>query len=92
MSRQFTWDARKAVANKQKHGVTFEEARTVFADPLVEVEPDWASGEPRAVALGMSAFARVLFVVHVELDGDTTRIISARKATRHERKRYEEGQ
>lgn len=92
MSRQFTWDARKAAANKEKHGVTFEEARTVFSDPLVELQADWANGEARAVAIGMSSSVRLLYVVHVELDGDTTRIISARKATRHERKRYEEGQ
>ena len=88
---RFTWDPKKAAANERDHGVTFDEARTVFSDPLAEYRADWEHAEARLIALGMSASERVLYVVHVELVGDTTRIISARKATRHERKRYEKG-
>ena len=83
----FEWDADKAVANAAKHGVTFEEAVTVFLDLdylLVrdELEPE------RFVAIGMSSQARVIFVVHCER-GERLRIISARRATRRERETYE---
>jgi uncharacterized DUF497 family protein len=83
----FEWDADKAADNAAKHGVTFEEAVTVFLDLdylLVrdELEPE------RFVAVGMSSQARVLFVVHCER-GDKVRIISARRATRRERETYE---
>ena len=86
----FEWDADKAAANLAKHGVTFEEAVTVFLDLdylLVrdDLEPD------RFVAIGMSSQARVLFVVHCE-KGETLRIISARRATRLEREAYERRQ
>jgi uncharacterized protein len=87
----FTWDPRKAASNRKKHGVSFEEAATVFADPLAlaiedELYPD------RALLLGVSDRQRVLLVVHVELSDETIRLISARRATSHERRRYEEGQ
>ena len=83
----FEWDADKAVANAAKHGVTFEEAVTVFLDLdylLVrdELEPE------RFVAIGMSSQVRVIFVVHCER-GEKLRIISARRATRRERETYE---
>lgn len=83
----FEWDADKAVANAAKHGVTFEEAVTVFLDLdylLVrdELEPE------RFLAIGMSSQARVIFVVHCER-GEKLRIISARRATRREREAYE---
>lgn len=85
----FSWDERKAAANLKKHGVSFGEAATVFADPLAlaindEVHPD------RTLLLGTSVRHRLLLVVHAELDESTIRIISARRATSHERRRYEE--
>jgi len=83
----FEWDAAKADSNLAKHGVTFEEASTVFADERSESFPDGADIE-RFLLLGMSQGARVLVVVHAER-GARIRIISARKATRHERSHYE---
>jgi uncharacterized protein len=86
----FTWDSRKAASNAKKHGVTFEEASTVFADPLALAIQDEAHAE-RTLLLGLSGRLRVLLVVHVELGDDSIRLISARRATSHERRRYEEG-
>jgi uncharacterized DUF497 family protein len=86
----FTWDPRKATSNQKKHGVTFEEAATVFADPLALAIQDEVHGE-RTLLLGLSERVRVLLVVHVEVDDDTIRLISARRATAHERRSYEEG-
>ena len=86
----FTWDERKAATNLAKRGVTFEEAATAFRDPLALVEPD-ATHEDRLVLLGETSGSRLLFVVHVEIDEDElVRLISARTATPHERRRYEE--
>ncbi len=81
----FEWDADKATTNKRKHGVPFEEATTVFADPLARTipDPDDASDEVRLLILGASRARRVLVVVHVER-GERLRIISARLATRRE--------
>ncbi len=87
----FTWDPRKAASNRKKHGVSFEEAATVFGDPLALAIEDTVEPE-RTLLLGMSERLRVLLVVHVELDDETVRLISARRATSHERRRYEEGQ
>src|SRR5262245_45717602 len=86
---RFTWDPRKADSNRRKHGVTFEEARTVFYDEgavLID-EPDHSDDDDdRFVLLGMSGHARVLVVVHCyRTDGDVIRIISARRANRSER-------
>ncbi len=86
----FAWDSSKAATNARKHGITFEEAATVFADPLALAVQDEVHAE-RTVLIGMSEQQRVLLVVHVELDEDTTRLVSARRATSHERRRYEEG-
>lgn len=86
----FTWDPRKAASNQKKHGVTFEEAATVFADPLALAIQDQVHDE-RTLMLGLSEWMRVLLVVHVELGDDTVRLVSARRATSHERRRYEEG-
>ena len=88
----FEWDARKANQNLNKHGVTFEEAATVFADPLSLTIPDplHSEGEDRYVILGLSTRQRLLVVVHIE-SGDRIRIISSRVATRHERESYEKG-
>lgn len=90
--KQFTWNPTKAKTNAVKHGVTFEEASTVFDDSLALVEADLAHAECRLIVTGMSSRSRVLFVVTLDTDEDNYHIISARKATRHERKRYEEGQ
>jgi uncharacterized DUF497 family protein len=83
------WDRRKAAANHKKHGISFEEASTVFDDPLVLFAADWEHGEPPLVAIGSSA-GRVLFVVSLEIEDELMRIVSARKATNRERQRYEE--
>jgi len=83
----FEWDVEKATANAAKHGVTFEEAVTVFLDLDYLLVRD-AVVPGRFVAIGMSSRARVLFVVHCER-GERVRIISARRATRRERDTYE---
>jgi len=85
----FSWDERKAASNLKKHGVSFDEAATVFADPLALAIDDVLEPE-RTLLLGMSHRERLLLVVHVEVDESTIRIISARRATSHERRRYEE--
>ncbi len=85
----FSWDDRKAASNLRKHGVSFGEAATVFADPLALAIDD-ALDPGRTLLLGMSNRHRLLLVVHAELDESTIRIISARRATAHERRRYEE--
>jgi uncharacterized DUF497 family protein len=86
---RFEWDPRTAASNKRKHGVSFEEAATSFADPAGLLLEDRAHSE-RAVLIGVSRRLRVLFTVFVELEEDLVRIITARKATRKERRRYEE--
>ena len=85
---QFFWDRRKAKANVAKHGVSFEEAATAFDDPLGAYYPDSLHGD-RFVLIGLSRRVRLLYVVHAEVKGDRIRIISARKATKHEKTRYE---
>ena len=90
---RFDWDPRKANANRAKHGLTFEEALTVFADEaaLLIPDPDHSEDEERFVLLGMSALLRVLVVVHCDREAvHVIRIISARKATSSERRRYVE--
>lgn len=85
----FIWDPAKARANLKKHGVSFAEAATVFFDPFAVFEPE-ARHPLRGIAIGASAEARLLFVVHIEIvEDERIRIISARKATRAERRRYE---
>lgn len=91
MALRFEWNSAKAVANVRKHGVSFEEARTVFEDDEALIIPDAAHsvGEERFVLLGLSAALRILVVVHCErADGAVIRIISARKADRGERDDY----
>jgi len=89
---RYEWDARKAAANRSKHGVSFQEAATVFRDPLSQTggDPDHSVAENRFVTFGLSARGRLLVVAHTE-QGDTIRIISAREATARERATYEEG-
>ena len=85
------WDAAKADRNARKHGVRFEEAATVFSDPLALIIEDESHPE-NARIIGESLAARILLVVFIERDRDVVRLISARRATRHERRRYEEGE
>jgi len=87
----FAWDRRKAAANLKKHGVEFREAATVFSDPLSWTFPDeeHTEIEQRFLTIGQSAGRRLLIVAHTE-EEDTIRIITARLATRRERKFYEE--
>ena len=89
---KFEWDESKARINQQKHGVSFEEAQTVFddADALQNFDPDHSESEDRFIMLGMSAVLRILVVCHCyRANDDTIRIISARKATRNESSTYE---
>ncbi|MBI1895622.1 MAG: BrnT family toxin [Acidobacteria bacterium] len=87
----FTWDPKKAEENLKKHGVDFREAATVFDDWLSTtfLDSEHSTGKQRFLIIGMSALSRILVVSHTET-GDTIRIISARTATRRERKFYEE--
>jgi uncharacterized protein len=87
----FQWDENKARTNLGKHGVSFVEATTVFGDPLSLTIPDPAHSlaEDRLIVLGNSHQHKLLVVVHTER-GDSIRIISARRASRRERKTYEE--
>lgn len=89
---QFEWDAAKARINLRKHGVSFEEASTVFYDELSATgeDPDHSVGERRFITFGLSSQGRVLAVAHADLH-DLIRIISARAATAAERRIYEEG-
>ena len=89
---RFEWDPRKAAENLAKHGVSFEEAATVFRDTLSATgsDPDHSVEEERFITFGMSANGRLLAVAHTDRD-DTIRIISARAVTSGERKIYEEG-
>lgn len=91
MGYVFEWDPRKAVSNARKHGVAFDEATTVFGDPhaLLLPDPDHSLRELRYLLLGLSTRHRLLVVAFAERP-PTTRLISARRATRYERRRYEE--
>jgi hypothetical protein len=87
----FEWDPRKASSNKRKHGLSFEEASTVFGDPAAETfpDPDHLDDEQRWVTIGYSVANRLVTVVHVARD-KRMRIISAWRSTRAERWKYEE--
>jgi len=87
----YEWDPKKAKANLRKHQVSFEEAATVFLDPLAVTypDPDHSEEEFREITVGHSAKLGVIFVSHTQR-GDRIRIIGARKATPRERKQYEE--
>lgn len=89
---EFEWDEKKAHTNVLKHGVSFQEAATVFGDPLAMTfaDPDHSSVEERYVTFGMSASRQLLVVCHTER-GQRVRIISARRTLKRERKIYEEG-
>ncbi|MTJ11982.1 BrnT family toxin [Anabaena sp. UHCC 0187] len=89
---EFEWNPNKAELNFKKHGVSFPEAATTFHDPLSVTfpDPDHSIGESRYVIIGISRFGQILVVAHTDRE-DKIRIITARKATRQERKFYEEG-
>ena len=89
---QFEWDSDKADANLRNHGVSFLEAMTVFQDPLAMTydDPDHSFEEDRYITMGTSLAGRLLFISHTDRE-DRIRIISARKATRSERRSYEDG-
>ena len=90
---QFEWDPKKAQSNEAKHAVSFEEAITVFADPLARIfdDPEHSEGERREIIVGHSSGRRLILVSFTGTD-DNIRLLSARKATREERKDYEENQ
>lgn len=91
MSLIFEWDAQKAKANHKKHGVSFEEAATVFGDFLSLTIPDYqhSFAESRYSTIGVSHYGKTIVVIH-EDKGDNVRVISARLATKYEKKSYEE--
>jgi uncharacterized DUF497 family protein len=88
----FEWDERKNASNQKKHGISFGEAKTVFADELGRLisDPDHSEGEEHFILMGMSSQHRLLIVCHCERTSDTIRIISARKADKFERRQYED--
>lgn len=88
----YEWDPNKAKANRREHGVSFEEAATVFLDPLAITfpDPDHSDEEDREITIGLTTQHRGVFVSHCPR-GIRTRIIGARRVTRKERKQYEEG-
>lgn len=87
----YEWDASKAASNVRKHGVSFEAAASVFRDPLALTfdDPDHSIDEHREITIGHTKRQELVFVSHVEREG-SLRIISARRATRSERRQYEE--
>ncbi len=91
MGLEFEWDSNKAKRNLKEHGVSFEEATTVFRDSLsiTIADPDHSESEYRFIDIGMSNRGELLVVCYTERD-DSIRIMSARRATRAERKNYEE--
>jgi uncharacterized DUF497 family protein len=89
---KFEWNSQKADSNLKKHGVSFQEAASVFGDAhsITYYDPDHSAREHRFITVGMSQAGKVLMVAHTNR-GDNVRIISARKTTRKERRYYEEG-
>ena len=88
---KFSWDPRKADSNLRKHGVAFDEAITVFSDPLAYIfdDEEHSEDEHREIIIGYSALTRLLLVCFVERNDDTIRLISARRATKAETRDYE---
>jgi uncharacterized protein len=88
---EIEWDPNKAAINREKHGVRFSDAEAVLFDPnALSMEDEMAEGEQRFIAIGLDHLLRVLFVVYT-YRGENIRLISARPATRHERRQYESG-
>ena len=92
MALTFEWDPRKDAANQKKHGVAFNEASTVFGDPLAWFQPDetHSTGEARFLLLGRSSRDRLLAVLFTDRGEELVRVISARPANTRERRQYEE--
>ncbi len=92
MTLKFEWDQEKAASNYQKHRIGFEEAQTVFEDENARIFSDEAhsADEDREIIIGTSSKQRILLVCFIERRRDVVRIISARRATRNERKDYED--
>ncbi len=93
MNIKFSWDEKKARTNLQKHKVSFEEAKTVFADENARLidDPDHSDEEDRFIMIGLSSKLKILTVVHCYRDNDNViRIISARKSTKNEERQYKE--
>jgi uncharacterized protein len=88
----FSWDLEKARSNEAKHGVSFEEAQSVFSDEngLLRDDSEHSEGESRFLLMGLSSSLRILVVSHTLPDEDTIRIINAREATRSEKRQYGE--
>ncbi len=91
MKRHFEWDDEKARTNLQKHGIGFDEASTIFDDPLfiTALDDEHSIDEERYITIGLSSKQRILMVAHTERN-ENIRIISARKATKNEEKFYAE--
>ena len=87
----FSWDAKKSASNFKKHGVSFDEAKTVFFDEFARLilDPDHSDGEERFILMGLSSRLNLLTVCHCEINENSIRIISARKADKTERSQYE---
>lgn len=86
----FVWNDRKSISNKAKHeGVSFEQAATVFFDPLFRLVDAGRNDEARDAVIGFDMQGRLLFVVHIQIEESAIRIISARRATSHERQDHE---
>lgn len=94
MGIRFEWDRRKGAANLRKHGVSFDEASTVFHDPLARIfdDEEHSDDESREIVIGHSVTGRLLLVSFVERTENVIRIISARPTTTHERGDYEKNQ
>jgi uncharacterized DUF497 family protein len=92
MEVQFEWSEAKAESNFAKHGVSFLEARSAFLDPLARIfdDPQHSEEERREILVGHSFLGRLIFVSFVERESDTIRLISARPATKKERRTYEQ--
>ena len=86
----FTWDADKAEKNVAKHGITFEQASTAFFDPFLSVVDASQNFEQRDAIIAMDPTWQLLFVVHIQVENDSIRLISARRATKQEHRNYED--
>ena len=89
---EFEWDENKALRNDDKHGISFAEATTVFGDPmeLTIADPNHSTGEYRFLSIGRSNLGNLLVVSYTEREENHIRIISVRRATKHEQKNYEQ--
>lgn len=86
----FVWNKAKSLTNLKKHGVSFESAATAFFDPFFRLEDASRNNEQRDAVIGFDDTQRLLYVVHIEIEGDFIRIISAHRATTVERLRYDQ--